>query len=68
MNALELANYELSYSYPGKVAVDVRKISSLESEIILSDGGVIKANGLIAYNLNNALRQQISNGLVDNRK
>ena len=68
MNAIELANYELSYSYPGKVAVDVRKISSLECEIILSDGGKIKVNGLIAYNLNNALRQQISNGLVDNRK
>lgn len=55
MNAIELANYELSFSFPGKKAVEVRKTGRLECEIILNDGSIIRANGLIAFHLNNAL-------------
>ena len=60
MNAIELANYELSFSFPGKKAVEVRKTGRLECEIILSDGGIIKVNGLIAFELNKCLDREKS--------
>jgi hypothetical protein len=58
MKAIELANYELSFSFPDKKAVEVKKIGILECEIILSDGGIIKANGLIAFKLNECLDKE----------
>lgn len=58
MSAIELANYELSFSFPGKKAVEVRKIRRLECEIVLSDGDTIKANGLIAFELNKCLDRE----------
>jgi hypothetical protein len=58
MNTIELANYELSFSFPGKKAVEVRKTGRLECEIVLSDGSIIKANGLIAFELNKSLDKE----------
>lgn len=61
MTAVEVANYEFSFLNCSEKAVEVRKVSILECEIVCESGKVLKAMGLLAQELCKALNRYENN-------